>query len=300
MKTSLLIALLTLAPTEAVVNEGESLAQVAQRTLGASSGASELKALNGLKDDAVAPGTKLKLPGPDRARAQSALDTGRTSVNQADASAAGREEAVAKLKEAEALFQKARYAEAAQAADEVWKLLATRPRASQKPSSFTVSVGPEGTTQVETRSGPPVRVESEGITRSVQPGERVSVEKGQPPPPPRPALASPQPSQPPDKKRVNVKPAKGGLGPITLSWKAVEGAEKYEVELVPAKGDRQVLTASGNQLKVTLPMPGAWRWSVRALTRDSRSEPSPELGFEVAEEAPTKSINIQVHPTKWK
>jgi hypothetical protein len=81
----------------------------------------------------------------------------------------------------------------------------------------------------------------------------------------------------------------------------VAGAEKYEVELVPAKGDKQVLTASTTELKVTLPAAGAWRWSVRAVTRDTRSEPSPELGFEVAEEAPpNKPINIQVHPTKWK
>ncbi len=122
MKGSLLLAMLMLAPSEAVVRDGESLAQVAQRTLGDRGGASELKALNGLKEDAVAPGTKLKLPGPDRARAQSVLETARNAVNHADAKVARREEAVAKLKEAEAHFQNARYEDAAQTADGAWKL----------------------------------------------------------------------------------------------------------------------------------------------------------------------------------
>ena len=79
MKSSLLLALLMLAPTEVVVRDGESLAQVAQRALGDRGSASELKALNGLKDDAVAPGTKLKLPGPDRGRAQHSLTTARNA-----------------------------------------------------------------------------------------------------------------------------------------------------------------------------------------------------------------------------
>jgi LysM repeat protein len=303
MRASLLLALLTLAPTEVVVREGESLAQVAQRTLGGPSGASELKALNGLKDDAVAPGTKLKLPGADRERAQNALEAARKTVKQVDAKATGLEAAVAKLKEAEVHFQNARYAEAAQAADETWKLLAMRPSTSP-PATFTVHVGPEGTTKVESKSGPPVRVEAQGVTQSVQPGESLSLEKGQPPPPPRPALVPPQPSQPANKRKLSLKPAKGGLGPITLSWQAVEGAEKYEVVLVSAKGEKQVLSASHPQLKVTLPAAGAYRWSVQALTRDTRSEPSPEQGFEVAEvaeKAPAnKSIKLQVQPSKWK
>jgi LysM repeat protein len=299
MKASLLLALLALAPTEVVVNDGESLAQVAQRTLGAPSGASELKALNGLKDDAVAPGTKLKLPGPDRARAQSVLETGRNAVKHADATAAGREEAVAKLKEAETHFQNARYEEAARAADEAWKLLASRPSAAQ-PTAFTVEVDKQGATKVESKSGPPVRVEAEGVTRSVQAGESLRVEKGQPPPPPQPPLLAPQPSQPASNKRLSLKPSKKGLGPITFSWQAVQGAEKYEVELVPDKGEKQVLVASNTQLEVTRPTAGTYRWSVRALARDARSAPSSEQRFEVAEKAPKKPINIKVQPAKWK
>ncbi|MGZ3459006.1 MAG: LysM peptidoglycan-binding domain-containing protein [Archangium sp.] len=297
MKGSLLIALLMLAPSsEVVVREGESLAQVAERTLGDRGGASELKALNGLKDDTLAPGMKLKLPGSDRARAQSVLETARNAVKHADAKAARREEAVAKLKEAEAHFQNARYEAAAQTADGAWKLLAA---SGAQPTAFTVAVDEKGATTVESRSGQPVRVESQGVTRPVYPGESMRVEKGEPPPAPRAPLGVPQPTQPADKLRLSLQRSKGGLvGPITLAWQAVEGAEGYEVELVPVRGEKRVLSASGPLLKLALPA-GTYRWSVRALGHEARSEASTELGFEVAE-APAKPINLQVQPTKWK
>ncbi|QRK04250.1 LysM peptidoglycan-binding domain-containing protein [Archangium violaceum] len=295
MKSSLLLALLTLAPTEVVVRDGESLAQVAQRALGDRGGASELKALNGLKDDAVAPGTKLKLPGADRARAQSVLETARNAVKHADARMARREEAAAKLKEAETHFQSARYQDAAKAADGAWKLLS---ESASQPTAFTVAVDDTGATTVKSVSGQPVRVEAEGVTRPVLVGESVRVEKGQPPPVPRAPLGVPHPTQPADKLKLSVQFAKGGQGPITLAWQAVEGAEGYEVELMPQRGEKRVLSASATQLKVSLPA-GSYRWSVRALAREQRSEASAERGFEVAE-APAKPINLQVQPSKWK
>ncbi|WNG34793.1 LysM peptidoglycan-binding domain-containing protein [Archangium violaceum] len=295
MKSSLLLALLTLAPTEVVVRDGESLAQVAQRALGDRGGASELKALNGLKDDTVAPGTKLKLPGADRSRAQSVLETARNAVKHADAKMARREEAAAKLKEAETHFQNARYQDAAKAADGAWKLLS---ESAAQPTAFTVAVDDTGATTVKSVSGQPVRVEAEGVTRPVLVGESVRVEKGQPPPAPRAPLSVPHPTQPADRLKLSVQFAKSGLGPITLAWQAVEGAEGYEVELMPQQGEKRVLTATATQLKVALPA-GTYRWSVRALARDHRSEASTEQGFEVAE-APAKPINLQVQPSKWK
>ncbi|MCY1080786.1 LysM peptidoglycan-binding domain-containing protein [Archangium lansingense] len=295
MKSSLLLALLMLAPTEVVVRDGESLAQVAQRTLGDRGGASELKALNGLKDDAVAPGTKLKLPGPDREHAQRSLTTARNALAQAD-KAARREEAAAKLKEAESYFQGARYEDAAQAADGAWKLVSTSP--PPQPGGFSVAVDDKGNTTVESKSGPPVRVEAEGVTRPVYAGESVRVEKGQPPPPPRAPLGVPQLTQPPHKQKLTVQPAKGGPSPVTLSWKPVEGAEGYEVELVSVRGEKRQLPANTHQLKVPLSA-GAWRWSVRAVTREARSEASAEQSFEVAE-AQAKPINLHVKPTNWK
>jgi LysM repeat protein len=295
MKGSLLLALLTLAPAEVVVRDGESLAQVAQRALGDRGGASELKALNGLKDDTVAPGTKLRLPGPDRARAQSVLETARNAVKHADAKVTRREEAAAKLKEAEAHFQSARYADAAQAADGAWKLLSA---SASQPTTFTVAVDDKGATTVESRSGQPVRVEAEGVTRPVYVGESLRVEKGQPPPPPRLSLGAPHPTQPADKHKLSVQFAKGGLGSVLLAWQAVEGAEGYEVELVHARGEKRVLTASAPQVRASLP-PGSYRWSVRAVARDTRSEASAEQGFELLD-APAKPINLQVQPPKWK
>jgi hypothetical protein len=265
MKSSLLLALLSLAmPSEVVVGEGESLAQVARRTLGDERGASELKALNGLKDEAVAPGTKLK------------LSAARNAVAQAEAQADQRGQAVARLKEAEAHFQSARYDEAAQKADESWKLLAP------KPTRLTVVVDEQkGTTTVLARSGQ-AKVEAQGVTQSLNAGETVRVERGAPPPPPRPKLGVPQPTQPAHKLKLVLGPTPGGLGPVTLSWKAVEGAERYEVELVPAQGERRVLSASTTQLQLPLAA-GSYRWSVRALIQDLRSEASPERGFEVQE-----------------
>ena len=232
----------------------------------------------------------------DRARAQSVLETARNAVKHADAKAARREEAAAKLKEAEAHFQSARYEEAAQAADGAWKLLSTS--AASQPTAFTVAVDAKGSTTVTSHSGQPVRVDAEGITKSVGPNTSMRVDKGQPPPEPRPLLSVPLPTQPSDKLKLSVQPAKGGLGPITLAWKAVEGAESYEVELVPVRGEKRVLTATTAQLKVALHA-GAYRWRVRALAREARGEASPEHGFEVAE-APAKSIKLEVQPSKWK
>jgi hypothetical protein len=248
-----------------------------------------------LKEGAVAPGTKLKLPGPERTRAQSALETARNAVRHADTKVTRREEAAAKLKDAEAHFQNARYEDAARAADEAWKLLSA---SASQPTTFTVAVDDKGATTVKSISGQPVRVEAAGVIQPVHEGESVRVEKGQPPPQPRPPLGVPQPTQPANKLRLSAKPAKGGLGPITLAWRAVEGAEGYEVELVPALGERRVLSASAPHVRVELPA-GAYRWSVRALARDARSELSPEQGFEVAE-APAKKINLEVQPSKWK
>jgi hypothetical protein len=167
-----------------------------------------------------------------------------------------------------------------------------------QPTTFSVNVDDKGNATVESRSGQPVRVEAEGVTRQVYEGESVRVEKGQPPPPPRAPLSVPQPTQPAHKLKLTVQPAKSGPSPVTLAWKPVEGAEGYEVELTPARGEKRTLTANDNKLKVQLAA-GAYRWSVRAMTREARSEASAEQAFEVAE-APARPINLQVKPTDWK
>ena len=77
--------------------------------------------------------------------------------------------------------------------------------------------------------------------------------------------------------------------------------EGYEVELVPAQGERRVMPAAQAQLQVALAA-GTYRWSVRALGRDGRSESSSERNFEVAEEPvkPPKRTKIKVKTSPWK
>src|SRR5262249_58513595 len=86
-------------------------------------GAAELKAPNGLTGDALPAGATLRLPGPERARAQSALMAARNALNQSDLQADGGAEAAASLDRAEQLFQSAKYEESAAAADAAWRLL---------------------------------------------------------------------------------------------------------------------------------------------------------------------------------
>jgi hypothetical protein len=293
MRIYLLTALLSLAPGEVEVRAGEAQDQVTERTLGPRDGASELKAINKLKDDTLAPGTKLKLPGQEqeRERAQMALESARNSVAQSDPKSPQHEEALAKLKEAESHFHSGRYEEAARTADDAWKRLAERPA---QPTRLSVVVNDRGDTVVKAVSGR-VSVEGGGTTRVIEDGASLQVEKGQAP---RLVLGVPHPTGPVDKQRLSVKPDKSGLQPVRISWKAVQGAESYEVELVPAQGERRVMPASRTQLEVPLAA-GAYRWSVRALTRDSRSEASAEQGFEVAE-PPAKRLPVKVKSSKWK
>jgi hypothetical protein len=300
MKGSLFL-LVCLASTSAerqvIVNERETLAQVAQRTLGDAKGASELKALNNLSSDVVPAGTTLKLPPEaERARALSALESARNAVAQADRQATKREEASAKLKEAEAHFQAADYVSAAKAADNAWALLSPGTGA---PSNFQVKVGDDGATTVAVHTGPPVRVESENVTRPVGPGQKVRVEKGKPPPVAEAPLEPPSLRAPAEGQKLKFVPAKGKLGPVKLSWNTVTGAKQYEVAVMSMGGEE------GELLRHTLattqwvlpPLPaGRYRWVVRSLSESQKSEPSAERFFELVEDR----VMLQVGDTDWK
>ncbi|WP_224365125.1 LysM peptidoglycan-binding domain-containing protein [Hyalangium versicolor] len=284
----------TPAEREVVVKERESLAQIAERTLGDPKGASELKALNGLTSDAVPAGTTLKLPAEaDRSRAMSALAAARNAVAQADRNAARREEASAKLKEAEAHFQSADYVSAAKTADSAWALLS--PGAGQ-PSSFSVKVEEGGETTVSVKTGPPVRVRAEDKTQPVNAGQMVKVAKGQPPPPAEVILESPQPRTPTDGSRFKFVPVKGQLGPVTLTWGAVTGAKEYEVEVLPAEGSPLRRTLSATQWQLPLLPAGRYRWTVRALSVNQKSNASAEHLFELTEDR----VKLQVGEPNWK
>lgn len=293
----LLSLLLGAPPSEVVVRETEQLSHVAERTLGDARGASELKALNGLSSDTVPAGTTLKLPGPDRARALSALAAARNAVTQADGKAAHRQEASDKLKQAEASFQSAHYDEAAKAADGAWALVSA---SASQPSAFSVDVRDGGGTTVTVRSGQPVRLEAEGVVRPVYAGESVRVEKGQPPPaPPPPAAVSlevPQPTLPAHGKKLAFQPAKGLLGPVKLAWDEVAGAQSYDVEVLPPAGAPIRKNVNTAQLLLQPLPPGRYRWTVRAVAPDARSEASAVRQFELVDE----SLNLEVKGSKWK
>jgi len=284
------------AEREVVVNERESLSQVAERALGDPKGASELKAINGLTSDAVPAGTTLKLPpAEDRNRALSALAAARTAVAQADRNAARREEASAKLQEAETHFQAADYMSAAKTADSAWALLS--PGAGQ-PSTFRVKVEESGDTTVSVQTGPPVRVRAEDKTQPVNPGQVVRVPKGQAPPAPEALLAAPQPRTPTDGSRFKFPPVKGqpGLGPVTLTWTTVAGAKGYEVEVLPPEGSTLRRTVTTPQWQLPMLPAGRYRWTVRALSDSQKSSASAERLFELTED----KVALEVGKTDWK
>ncbi|MFY2558251.1 peptidoglycan-binding protein LysM [Corallococcus terminator] len=291
-----LLAWLSASPPDTtVVGPRESLREVAERVLGDASATAELRALNDLPSDAVAPGTRLKLPGQERALALKALETARTLVAQAKG-AGVLPEAEARLSEAEVHFRTARYAQASEAANAAGTLVSAG--RAPHPSSFSVHVEPDaGTTTVSVTRGPPVRVEAEGVTRPVAPGETVLVEKGRPPVAPPPPLAVPQPEQPRNGAVLKLRADKHDqLGPVKLTWAAVPGVERYEVEVARDSAGATVVTQTTTTPEVTLPVlpAGRYWWTVRAVGASGRSEPSAVRRFELV---PARlSINVKKGP----
>lgn len=293
----LTLALLLHATDPAVVQPGETLDAFAQRVVGDPAAAAELRALNPGLADPPPSGAHLKLPGPERALARSALSSAHHAVDQSGPGPE-REKAKAQLGQATALFSQARYAEAANAADSAWKLLNHGRDASTR---FAVDVDQDGTTQVSAKSGQPVRVESEGKMVSVAAGQRVVVHKGEvpqlAPPPPMlvESLLAPRLLTPADHRKLVYK-RKGDLGPVQLSWAAVRGAESYAVE-VSAEG-APTLKLSSKRPRLTLPRlpPGTYQWTVKALGATGESPRSEARAFELVR----AGMKLEVHETKWK
>jgi len=294
----LALAVLLSTTDPAVVQPGETLDGVAQRVLGDPAAGAELRALNpGLADPPRA-GAHLKLPGPDRALARSALSSARHAVDQS-APGADREKASAQLTQARALFAQARYAEAANAADSAWKLLNKGRDAS---THFAVDVEKNGDTRVATKSGQPVRVESEGKMVSVAPGQTVRVRKGDPPElVPLPSqlvdtLGVPTLLSPSDHRRLSYKSA-GLLGPVRLTWSPVRSAESYAVTVSPGNGGTALhLTSKHPEIVLPRLSPGTYQWTVKALGVTGESPLSEQRAFELAREG----LKLEVHETKWK
>jgi len=285
----------TPAPGETVVRPGESLAQLAARTLGSEGAGPELLAFNHLEGTPTA-GTRVLVPGPERARAVAAIGSARSAVVQAPAGGA-RTEAEARLAEAESLLARARYADAAAQADGAWKLLA---EAHEERSHFAVAVEPDGRTRVAVREGVPVRVEAQGRTRAVRAGETLTVIRGEPPGTPQlepsgsapagepPILMSPEPGL-----KLALEPAPGGLGPVRFAWKPVPEATGYVLELAGPR-TQSIRTA---QPVVTVPgLPaGKYRWTVRAVQPDGTLGPAATRAVQLV----PGRIKLEVKETPW-
>jgi hypothetical protein len=282
------------ASQETVVRPGESLAQLAARTLGSDRAGPELLAFNHL-EAAPSPGTRLLLPGPERERAVSAIASARSAVAQAHPGAS-RTEAEARLGEAQALLARARYGDAAAQADSAWKLLAD---AAQETSRFAVAVEPDGKTRVRVRQGVPVRVEAEGRTRSVRAGETLTVAKGDPPGNPeseRRAAAAVEPPVlllPEAGLKLALDPAAGGLGPVRFAWKPVPDATGYVFELAGPRA-RSLRTGQPTLTLPSLPA-GSYRWTVRALLSDGSLGPPSTRTVQLV---PSR-IRLEVKEAPW-
>ena len=280
--------------TETVVRPGESLAQLAARTLGSEGAGQELLAFNHL-EGVPAAGTHVQIPGPERARAVAAIGSARSAVVQAPAGSA-RTEAEARLAEAESLLARARYAEAAAQADSAWKLLA---EAREERSHFAVAVEPDGRTRVAVREGVPVRVEAQGRTRAVRAGETLTVIRGEPPGTPQSEVASGTAAEPPvllspePGLKLALEPAPGGVGPVRFAWKPVPDATGYVLDLAGPKSQSIRTT----QPVVTLPgLPaGKYRWTVRALLPNGTLGPGSTRGVQLV----PGRIKLEVKETPW-
>jgi hypothetical protein len=299
---TLSLLLLHAAPTAAeatpsaepvvVAQQGETLEKLAARTLGDEKAASELRALNGFKEEPLAPGTRVKLPGPERALAASALSSAAKAVTQAPKDAEKKSGAAKRLAEAEKLFARARYQEAARLADEAWALVS----GDSKATKFRVEVAADGETEVVSASGAAVRVEAQGVTRQVSAGQSLKVKKGEAPPEVE-VLRAPSPLRPSAAAVVRSTRRRGALAPVMISWSAVPGAESYELEVTPLSGGEPlVVTVAKTSTVLSSLEPGRYVWSVRAIRGPERSEASASREFQLVEEA----LKLEVKGASWK
>jgi hypothetical protein len=212
---------------------------------------------------------------------------------------AARTEASERLAEAEGMLAQAHYAEAAAQADGAWKLVSQR---ADDPSRFAVQVADDGTTRVRVDSGVPVRVEAEGRTRAVSPGESVLARRGEAPGIPTPDQATPRTAAleapvllaPAANLRLALDPKGKGVGPLKLSWRPVPGAQGYLVELRGA-ATQTLRTTRAEAAFATLPT-GTYRWSVRAIGAEGLLGPPSERALELS----NSTIKLDVQEPSWK
>ncbi|WNZ64156.1 fibronectin type III domain-containing protein [Myxococcus sp. MxC21-1] len=84
---------------------------------------------------------------------------------------------------------------------------------------------------------------------------------------------------------------------MKLTWEAVRGAERYEVEVSRAQEQRAVFTQTVTSLEAKLPVlpAGSYRWTVRAVGPAGPSEPSAPRHFELVSER----LKLEVKKGQW-
>lgn len=303
-------------PIETVVARGETLREVAERTMGDVRGVSELRALNDLPENArSAPaGTRLKIPGPERSHARSALNAAWATVRNSAAEEA-RKSAEATLRDAEAHFASARYDEASQLADAAW---ATTSAAASSRQHFTVTVQEAGeVTELTVHEGPAVRIGAQGVTREVEAGETMRVRRGHAPPqrgtrqangrtpvaaatparavaPATPRLTAPSPLAPASASVMKLGTLEGGLGPVSVRFSEVSGADGYVVH-VRGEGGRHLVRTSGTEVRLPPLAAGSYSWTVRAV-KDGAQGPRSSAATFTVEAAP---LTLEVKGSGW-
>lgn len=252
---ALLIALSAgAAERTATVAKGETLRDVAARTLQDADAASELAALNGLaagkqpKKNAV-----LVLPGPERTRATEAIAAAAKRLH--DAKADARKRGDASLARAREALRAARYTEAEAlaraAADD-----------AEGVTRFRITVD-EGVTRFVVEQGA-LDVTSKGTTASASAGQAVRAS----------GAAAPQVSRGPAAPRL-LEPGDGGeIASLEaqLAWDAVKGAARYRVAVARDLDFRErVATVPVDTTALVLPpsLPkGVYYWKVAAVATD--------------------------------
>lgn len=260
-------------PVTVEIAPGQTIEQLAEKYFGDAAVADEIRALNRLQPSAQPrPGTRLRLPGPDRDRLVTMLEVAAQALASARSSEAEKfapekfARAEATMRRARQALAEARYDDCRQLADETWALaklarkesLARRPRRNR----FSVSVDKHGTTRVSVSQGDGVKVTAGKKSTTVKPGQALRVAAGATPGEPRTLLAPPQPVLP-NHQATLLTPL------IYFRWRAVTGASRYVLLIARdqrgRKPVRQITTDKTSYLFHSGLPAGRYWWMLRTV-----------------------------------
>ncbi|MBN2495339.1 MAG: DUF4398 domain-containing protein [Deltaproteobacteria bacterium] len=255
-----------------VLEKDQILEDLAQQLFESREAADELRAINGIEQGAQpAPGQALKLPGPERRPAVSALHVCEQAVRkarQADAEEYAMErleQALASLAKARSACQRAQYARCQTLADETWALARMARQESETKRSrrnrFAVSVH-DGDTRVEVSEGDGIEVSAQKRSTTVPRGHSTRVKAGKAPDKPQPLPDPPEQVLPfPDS--VLTTPS------IHFHWRAADRAARYVLLIARDPGGRkpvrQLTTGETTYLFRSSLSDGEYYWFLRSV-----------------------------------